>query len=420
MKKLVSVICITATVLSANITINANADGLEGYNYYENHNQNQIVTEYYSKNLLESYETGEIQVTVGINDKIPLDAKSAILIEQSTGKVLYEDNADIQTAPASITKIMSMLLVAECIESGAITLETTVQCSEHAASMGGSQIWLKPNEEMTVHELLKAVAIGSANDATCALGEAIAGSEEAFVIMMNERASQLGMDNTVFKNCSGLDADGHVSTARDIAIMSRELLKHELIYNYTTVWMDTLRNGETQLVNTNKLVRFYEGATGLKTGTTNDAGCCLSASATRNGLKLIAVVMGSDNSDKRFRSARKLLDTGFANYELVNVNVELPKNRLTVRKGIVNSIAISAENPPNFVLPKGSKKDLQVEYIIPDEITSPVLSGDVIGKVVFSLNGKTLGETEIKSTETAEKMNFKHAIIRILRYTFMM
>ena len=418
MKRILSIL--TAVIILISVNLTASADGIDGGQYAENAQQNRIVTEYFTNSMLESYENGEIQAAAGINDKISLDAKSAVLMEQTTGKVLYEDNADVQMAPASITKIMSMLLIIECIESGALTLDTVVSCTEHAAGMGGSQIWLEPNEQMSVHDLLRAVAIGSANDATCALGEAIAGSEEAFVVMMNERAEQLGMTNTVFKNCTGLDAHGHVSTARDIAIMSRELLKHDMIYDYTTVWMDTLRNGETQLVNTNKLVRFYEGATGLKTGTTNDAGCCLSASATRNGLKLIAVVMGSDNSDKRFRSARKLLDMGFANYEFASVDITLPTNSIAVKNGTKKEVNITADKSKSFLLPKGSKKEIKIEYLIENEITSPVSQGDVIGKIVFTLNGEKLGESDIKSTETVEKMNFGNAFLRMLKYTFTM
>lgn len=348
-----ALIIISTVVLILSGSLTAFADGIEGQPIAENEKQNRIVTEYYTKSMLENYDTGEVQVAAGINDKIELESKSAILIEQTTGKVLYEENADIQMSPASITKIMSLLLIVEDIEAGNLSLDSMIQCSEHAASMGGSQIWLEPGEQMSVNDLLKAVAIGSANDATCALGEAVAGSEEGFVTMMNNRAAELGMKNTVFKNCSGLDTDGHVSTARDIAIMSQELLKHDIIYNYTTVWMDTLRGGKTQLVNTNKLIRFYDGATGLKTGTTNNAGCCLSASATRNGLKLIAVIMGSDNSDKRFKSARKLLDMGFANYEFAQIELTLPVDNIGVTNGTEKTVKLVTDSSQSFLLPKG-------------------------------------------------------------------
>ena len=378
------------------------------------------MTEYYTQSLLESYETGEVPAAAKINDKIELEAKSAILIEQTTGKVLYEENADEQMPPASITKIMSLLLIVEEIEAGNLSLDSIIQCTEHAASMGGSQIWLEPNEEMTVDDLLKAVAIGSANDATCALAEAIAGSVEGFVARMNEKAAELGMVNTHFENCSGLDADGHESTARDIAIMSQELLNHELIHKYTNVWMDTLRNGETQLVNTNKLVRFYEGATGLKTGTTSKAGCCLSASAQRNGLNLIAVVMGSDNSDKRFRSARKLLDMGFANYEFAQIELNLPNENLPVTGGTEKNVAITSDQFKSFLLPKGSKDKVTVEYNLPENVSAPVSEGDVVGRICIKLNGEDLGVAEITATQDIYTMNFSRAFLRMLEYTFKM
>ena len=247
-------------------------------------------------------------------DGISISAKSAILVERSTGRVLFEYEADKQMPPASITKIMTLLLVMEAIESGKLNFETEVTASEHACSMGGSQIWLEPGEVFTVHELLKAATIASANDACVALAEAVSGSEEAFVELMNQRAAELGMENTVFKNSTGLDAEGHVSTAKDIAKMSAALLSHEKIKEYSTVWMDSLRNGETELTNTNKLVRFYKGCTGLKTGSTDEAGCCLAASAERGGMELVSVTLGSPNTDERFAAGRKLLDYGFANF----------------------------------------------------------------------------------------------------------
>ncbi|MBQ2135263.1 MAG: D-alanyl-D-alanine carboxypeptidase, partial [Clostridia bacterium] len=260
-----------------------------------------------------------------IGQKLDIKAKSVILMEVNTGKILYEDNADEALPPASITKIMSLLLVMEAIDRGDFDLQTVISASEHACSMGGSQIWLEPGESMEVDSLLKAAVIASANDATVALGEAVAGSEEGFVALMNERAKELGMINTNFVNCTGLDAEGHLTSAHDVAIMSCELIKHDLIKDYSTVWMDTLRNGESELVNTNKLVRFYEGTTGLKTGTTSTAGYCLSATAQRNGMELAAVVMGGDTSNDRFGGAKKLLDYGFANYIFSKVDANLDK-----------------------------------------------------------------------------------------------
>ena len=380
--------------------------------------QNRIVTEYYSDGLLENYESGDIQTSAKPGSNIEIDAKSAILVEQSTGNVLFEKNADEKLPLASITKVMSLILIMEHIESGAIRLDSTVVCSEHAASMGGSQIWLEPNEEMSVNDLLKAVVIGSANDATCALAEAVAGSEEEFVEQMNNRAKELGMNNTYFKNCSGLDADGHYSTAKDIAIMSRKLLNYDLILDYSTVWMDSLRNGETQLVNTNKLVRFYDGATGLKTGTTNGAGCCVSASAKRNGLHLIAVVMGADSSDKRFQSARKLLDTGFANYQFKELSFKLKNEYISVKNGTKLKIKLKKPENCSFLLEKGQENNVKTSFNIPDSVNAPVKKGDTVGKVVIKLNEKTLGTVDIVAAESVDKMTYSKALGRIAKFTF--
>ena len=249
-----------------------------------------IVTEYNHTELTDPIiiDVTEAVATVATELKIP--AKSCILMDVATGTVLYEKESHLKLPPASITKVMALLLIMEAIDSGQLTLDTMLSASPHACSMGGSQIWLEPNEQMSVNDLLKATVIGSANDATVVLGEAIAGSEEGFVAMMNERAEQMGLKDTHFVNCSGLDAEGHLTSAYDIAIMSKELIKHSLIKNYSTVWMDSLRNGESELVNTNKLVRYYEGCTGLKTGTTSGAGACLTATAERKGTELVAVV----------------------------------------------------------------------------------------------------------------------------------
>lgn len=296
----------------------------------------------------------EVAEAVGMQVELSLPVKSAILMDQNTGGILYEMNADQKLPPASITKIMSLLLFMEALENGKIALTDTVTCSEIAAGFGGSQIWLKPGEEMTVDDLLKAVAVQSANDATVCLAEYVAGSETAFVQMMNQKAAELGMENTHFACCAGLDNEGHYSTARDIALMSRALLQHAGITDYTTIWMDTLRDGATSLVNTNRLVRFYQGATGLKTGTTNGAGCCLSASATRDGLGLIAVVLGAENSDKRFTAARALLDWGFANYAAAEITPpELEP--LPVTHGTASTVELTALPPTEgIVIPRGS------------------------------------------------------------------
>ncbi len=352
--------------------------------------------------------------TTAFADGLSISAKSAILVERSTGRVLFEYEADTQMPPASITKIMTLLLVMEAIENGKLTMETQVTASEHACSMGGSQIWLEPGEIFTVHELLKAAAIASANDACVALGEAVSGTEEAFVELMNQRAGELGMKNTVFQNCTGLDAEGHLSTARDIAIMSAELLKHEKIKDYSTVWMDSLRNGETELTNTNKLVRFYKGCTGLKTGSTDGAGCCLAASAEREGMELISVTLGSGNTDERFASGRKLLDYGFANFALaVPVPPAEELHEIPVIHGTAESIMPVFDTPENYLLPKGQETLIEQKVELPESLEAPVEKGQVIGKVKVSLNGGEIGEYNIIAGEGAEKMSF-FAALRIL------
>lgn len=380
------------------------------------------VTEYYSEDQLENFELDDSVPTAATSEsKLSLTAKSAILIERSTGKVLFENNADEKLPPASITKIMSLLLVVEAIDQGKIKLEDTVSCSDHASSMGGSQIWLKPGETMTVDELLKAAAVGSANDATCALGEFVAGSEEGFVEMMNNRAAELGMKNTKFQNCTGLDADDHYSSARDIVTMSRELIGHDIIKNYSTIWMDSLRNGQTQLVNTNKLVRFYEGTTGLKTGTTDGAGHCLSATATRNGLDLIAVVLGCPSGNERFSDAKKLLNYGFANWGYATAKVdEKELQPITVTKGIKPYVNISPKSTASFLVTKGTEKSLEIKLNLPESIEAPVTQGETIGKAVVSIGDKKLGEIDIVANENVDEMTFGAGLIRMLSALFVL
>lgn len=344
-------------------------------------------------------------------DGISISAKSAILVERSTGRVLFEYEADKQMPPASITKIMTLLLVMEAIESGKLNFETEVTASEHACSMGGSQIWLEPGEVFTVHELLKAAAIASANDACVALAEAVSGSEEAFVELMNQRAAELGMENTVFKNSTGLDAEGHVSTAKDIAKMSAALLSHEKIKEYSTVWMDSLRNGETELTNTNKLVRFYKGCTGLKTGSTDEAGCCLAASAERGGMELVSVTLGSPNTDERFASGRKLLDYGFANFAVAKPKPPVEELRdIPVSHGVCDFVTPVFEEPETYLLPKGQEELIEQKVDLPESLEAPVEKGRVIGKVTVSLNGGEIGSYNIIAGETVEKMSFGAAL----------
>jgi len=346
---------------------------------------------------------------VMVNVSIP--AKSAILIEQNSGRVLYEKNADERMPPASITKIMTLLLVMEALDSGRLKLEDIVTCSPHASSMGGSQIWFEPGEQMTVHELLKATAVASANDASVALGEMIAGSEESFVAMMNQRAAELGMANTEFRNATGLDAEGHLTTARDIATMGAQLLKHQKIKEYTTIWMDSLRNGETQLVNTNKLIRFFQGATGLKTGTTDGAGHCLCASAERNGLSLIAVVLGSDTGDERFAAARTLLEYGFANYEMKDVpQPENPFEPIPVRGGVMRKVEIESLAPEKMLVEKGGNKKLTQQIKAAPELSAPVAKGQPLGSVVVMLDGVVVCEYTLAAAHDIEEMTYKAAV----------
>ncbi len=348
---------------------------------------------------------------------LELTAKSMVLIEATTGQILYEENADEQIPPASITKIMTLLLVMEAMEEGKFTMDTKVTTSEHASSMGGSQIWLEPGEEMTVHDLLKATAISSANDATVALGEFVVGADEtAFVDLMNKRAKELIMTGTVFKNASGLDADGHVSTARDIAIMSAELLKHEEIYEFTTTWMDELRGGETALVNTNKLIRFYEGATGLKTGTTDGAGSCLSASATRDELSLIAVVMGSATSDERFDAAEKLLDFGFANYEIFTPTLQSDTpNEIPVLGGEHQHVDIYYEDIESLVIPKGRSGDVTQTIEIAQDIQAPCEQNQTVGTIKYFIDNNEIGSILIKTKDSVAKMTFGYAYNKLFR-----
>lgn len=348
---------------------------------------------------------------------VEINAKSAILVDVSSGQVLAAMNEHERLFPASVTKIMTLLLVMEAIDSGKLNLNDTVTASAVAASKGGSQIWLKEGETMTVDELLRATAIYSANDACEALGEHLAGSEDAFVAMLNDRAAQLGMKNTHFDNCSGLDdaTDTHLTTAYDVALMSVELLRHDLIRKYTTVWMDSLRDGATQLVNTNKLIRFYQGATGLKTGTTSKAGCCISASAERGGTHLVAVIMGSPTSDDRFNAAKTLLNWGFANFETVT---PVPDSSLladvNVIGGYKDSFTPVVETPAPILMKKGSAESLVQSVELVTDVNAPVVSGETVGTLTFTVDGETVAEYRIISPEEIKKLDFVEILRRLL------
>ncbi|MBQ0083984.1 MAG: D-alanyl-D-alanine carboxypeptidase [Clostridiales bacterium] len=362
--------------------------------------------EYPAEDLDVPLETSDAVPTAANITELKIAAKSAVLMEVKTGEILYESNIDEKTPPASITKIMSLLLIMEAIEQGKLSYETTVTASEHACSMGGSQIWLETGEQMTVDELLKAAVIASANDATVALGEAVAGSEEGFVAMMNERAEKLGMSSTHFENCTGLDAENHYSTAHDVAIMSCELLKHKDIRKYSTVWMDTLRDGKSELVNTNKLVRFYEGCTGLKTGTTSTAGYCLSASAEKNGMELVAVIMDADKSTERFEAAKKLLNYGYANFIFTEISADLGENpQVRVKKGVKSSVGASQKENFNLLLSKNAAGDIKQMIEIKDEITAPVKKGDLLGFAKVFKGEEQVGVIEIVANEDVKKLD---------------
>lgn len=358
-------------------------------------------------------------VEVAEGSILDINARSVILLEAKTKTALYEANSDEQLPPASITKIMSLILIMEAIDRGDIKVEDTINASDHAASMGGSQIWLEPGEGMTVDDLLKAAVIASANDATVALAEAVAGSEEGFVALMNDKAKALGMTGTVFKNATGLDAEGHLSTAHDVAIMSAELLSHPLIKNYTTVWMDTLRDGESELVNTNKLVRFYKGTTGIKTGTTADAGYCLAASAERDGMELVAVVMSAETSPERFEGAKKLLDYGFANYSFQNIELEFKNgSKINVKGGTENEVSLSANDSLGMLLKKSERSDIKQEVNLPDTVAAPIEKGQKIGQIKIFSGDEQIGTIDITAEKSVPKMSFLKALSFVVQGLF--
>ena len=392
---------LAATLFAASAGIHAK----KAYAAPEQTNQTQTASEQTEKN-------GQKQPA----DSLGLTAKAAVLMNAETGSIIYSVNENQQLPEASITKIMTMLLVFEALDAGKITMEDTVTCSEYAASMGGSQIWLEPGETMTVNELIKAALVGSANDACVALGEHIAGSNEAFVSMMNARAEELGMTDTFYCNCTGLDADGHVTSARDIAIASAELLRHEKVLDYTGIWMDTLRDGKLQLTNTNKLIKHYNGAIGLKTGTTSKAGCCISAAARRDGMTMIAVILGAPDSKSRFADARKLLDYGFAKCELTDISdmeIELPD--IPVVGGMERTVGTYADISGFVLAEKGKGKEIKAVVELPESVEAPVEVGQPIGVVRLVLDGETIGEYDVCAARTSEKVTFSAAFHELLR-----
>ncbi len=353
----------------------------------------------------------------GKDEKI--NAKSVVLMCMDNKQVLYEKNPKEHLSPASVTKIMSILLIAEALDNGKIKLSDKVTASKNAVSMGGSQIWLEVGEVMTVDELLKAVIIASANDACTALGEYVAGSSVAFVKMMNDRAKELNLKDTNFENCTGLDdsVKNHYSCAYDLAVISSEVMKHNIIKKYTTIWLDSLRGGKTELNNTNKLVNTYDGITGLKTGTTSNAGFCISATAGREGLNLVAVVLGSDTSENRFDTASYLLDTGFANY--CSVKPEIEKNKISKVKvigGVDKSIVPKYDALLPIITEKGNN-DFEYEYNIIESVKAPVKKGQKLGEVLVKCKGKTISAIELTANQNIDKIDlstiFKQLLTKI-------
>lgn len=351
------------------------------------------------------------------NDTIKDYAKSSILMCADTGDIIYEKNAYEHLSPASVTKIMSILLVLEAIDSGKISLEDEVPAGENSVKMGGSQIWLELGEKMTVNELFKAVVVASANDACTALGEYIAGSSQAFVKLMNEKAQSLGLENTCFENCTGLDdtIKNHYSCAYDLAVIAREVLKHDLIYNYSTIWLDYLRNGKTELNNTNKLVNKYDGITGLKTGTTSKAGFCVCATAEREDMNLIAVVLGADTSEHRFQTASNLLDFGFAEYAVVAPQIdEAQITPVKTKNGKVKSV-VPIYNQTDKLLVKKGDINIIYTYEIEDSVSAPVENGAELGEISIKNGDDVIKTITLVSPKAIEKISFNYILIEMLR-----
>ena len=355
--------------------------------------------------------------------EMDIPAKSALLMDVATGTVLYESNAHDALAPASVTKVMTMLLIMEAIDSGKISWDDTVTASETAAAKGGSQIYLKVGETMSVSDMVKSIAVSSANDCACAMAEHLAGSETAFVELMNKRAQELGMKDTHFVNCTGLDDDpaakSHLTSAYDIALMSRQLLKyHPDIKKYTTIWMDTVRNGTFGLSNTNKMVRFYSGATGLKTGFTSAAGYCLSASAERDGMELVAVVMGSETSPKRFGACKSLLDYGFANYALVTPAVE-QDTTVSVKLGKSEQVKAVPSGQDALLIDKGQRSSVTTEVALEQTVTAPISKGQRLGTMTVRSGEQVLAQIPLVAEAPVERLSWSDLFLRLLKKVIM-
>ena len=383
-------------------------------------------TAYVWSNQSKKLETAE--TSVGLNSSsatvtdnpLALDCGAACLIEQNSGLIIYDYNMHEKLRPASVTKIMSLLLIMEALDSGKIQLTDKIPCTEDAAKMGGSQIWLDVRETLTVEEMLKAICVVSANDCVVAMADYLEGSQDAFVKKMNQKAQELGMNDTTFKNCHGIDEDGHLTSAYDIAIMSRELLiNHPSITKYTTIWMDSLRDGKSSLVNTNKLVRNYNGCTGLKTGSTSIALYNLSASATRNNLSLIAVVLKAPTPAIRFSNAQKLLDYGFSNYSVTSFGKkgDVIKS-VEIKKGTASSVDAILENDADVLMSNGSSKDITQEIKLDDTFTAPILEGQKLGEVEFSINGNVVSTVNLVANKSSDKLSFGSIIKFVMNKWF--
>lgn len=348
-----------------------------------------------------------------IDNSLNLESGAAVLIEQNSGKVLYDKNMHEQLRPASVTKVMTILLIMEAIDSGKISYDTQIPCSENASSMGGSQIWLDTTETLSVNDMLKAICVVSANDCTVAMAEYLEGSQEAFVQKMNEKAKELGMNDTCFKNCHGIDEDGHITSAYDIALMSKELLtKHPDITKYTTIYMDSLRNGKSELVNTNKLIRTYNGITGLKTGSTSLALYNLSASATRNDLSLIAVIMKAPTTKLRFAEAQKLLDYGFSNYSYIKLGDSGDTvQSVPVNKGIESTINATVETTSGVLIPKGKEKQIEKNIILQDNLSAPIYKGQKIGEITYNLDGNNLAIIDLVASNDVPSIGLREYVL---------
>jgi len=350
------------------------------------------------------------------NLDIQINAKSAILVDENSGQILFEKSPHEKLAIASVTKIMTMLLICESIDNNQISLDDMVTCSEYANSVKEAQIYLAVNEKMSVRDMLKGIAVVSGNDASIALAEKIALSEDAFVVKMNEKAKELNMNNTNFANCTGLPNDNNYSSAYDVSLMSRELMKHEVIKPFLKIWLDSLRDGKFMLANRNRLIRFYEGATGIKTGSTEKAGFCLSASATREGLSLISVVLGSESSDKRFEDSKKLLDHGFVNYAAIDeLNCDEIVGRVKVKKGNIEELEVKIKDTKRPVISKSKRNLVRKEIKLPAYVKAKIKQGDKIGEIIYKIDNTEIYRVDLVAVSDIKKISFGHAISKTFK-----